>query len=412
MKNIYKFIMLILVATSVTFFSCQEDPDYPALVDLGTNPTFVTDVAATNVADTGFTMTITSSITGVAYYVVTTAGSVEEAPTYIEIIDEDVEGTVKSGTLDFETADPVSMIFTDLDIYTSYDVFAVMTNDNGLSAQVSARITITTTDNQDPSIESFVPAVGGLAEIDEDIVITFNENVTYVSGKTLTLTSDFGGFNEVVASADILVVGNVVTISHSDWPYSDYINLEMEAGAFIDASGNESEEIFLWPTTPNYWFETKAEIDFTNLVGGFYVSSENEIGFGSGERGGYFVNIEQEDATTLVVYSLRFNGAELYLTLNPVDNSITVADQPVVYHEGYGEDIYGYDTDPFGIGAGSGYVPGSYDEVTGNLSFYVYYYISLGQFGFYTCDLVKAEIPDKQAFGPGNQVEDYVQKFQ
>lgn len=405
-KNIFKlfgfFLAIVVIAVACEQEAFEEYSSVPA----DAAPTVTVTIDSNT--DSTLTVSYNMNVAGRVTLAVLAAGV--DTPTVVTMETQDADVLMAHAVSYLEHDDgnaQGTVTYTGLMPYSQYWVVGLGHNTDGVPSEIVMTDLIRTQDFASPVISSFSPAGGADGvEIDADIVLTFSEDVSYVSGKTITLTSDIMGYNEVVDEADIAVAGNVVTISHSDFPYSDYINLEMEAGTFVDASGNGSAEYFLWPATPNYWFETKPEIDFTKLVGGFYVSSENEIGFGSGERGGYFVNIEKEDDYTLRVTNLRFDGAELFLTLNPADNSITVADQAVVYNDYYAEDVYGYDTDPYGIGAGSGYVPGSYDSETGELSFYVWYYISLGSFGMYTYDLVHVEDPSKVgSYGPGTQEE-------
>mgnify|MGYP001317559231 CR=1 FL=1 len=292
--------------------------------------------------------------------------------------------------------------YTGLMPYTQYRVFAIGQNRDGVPSEMVITGSIRTQDFAIPVISSFSPAKGAEdIAIDADLTLTFSEPVTYVSGKNIRLSSDGGTYDETILAASLVISGNVVTIEHGDWPYGDYINLEIEEGAFIDASGNACAAINLYPTTPNYWFETMPEIYFENITGHYYVASENEIGFGNGERGGYWVDIEQVGDYEIAIYDLRFSGATLVLTLDPSTKSIVVADQWTgIVHGGTGQDIMASDTDAFGVGASTGIVPGSYDDATGELIFFTHYYIAAGYFGFYTYELQKAIPPKGMANGP------------
>lgn len=285
---------------------------------------------------------------------------------------------------------------------TSYRLFGIGHNTDGVVSTLVITDAVVTQDFANPVISSFSPAKGDEdISITEDIVLTFHEPVTYVSTKSIRLFSDYAAYDELIPAENISVVGNVVTISHSDWPYDDYINLEMEEGTFVDENGNPSAAYLYYPASPNYWFSTAPEIYFDKITGHYYVTSENEIGFGYGESGGYWVDIEQTDYYEISIYNLSFNGATLVLTLDPSDHSIVVAEQSTgVVHPSSGEDIMASDTDPFGVGESTGIVPGSYDEETGKLIFYTYYYISLGQFGFFTYELDMAIPPKGVVTGP------------
>jgi hypothetical protein len=305
-----------------------------------------------------------------------------------------------------------TMTYDGLKPNTSYTVYGIGHNLDGVASEMITSNTIKTLDFANPIIAGLSPGKGSSdVAIDKDIVITFSENVTYVAGKVITVFSDFGPLNEVITADNILVEGNKVTINCPDFPFEDYINLTMEAGTFIDEQGNECGAINAYPTAPNYWFETRPEIYFDNITGHYYVISENEIGFGDGESGGYWLDIERTGEYELTIYNLTFTGAELVLTLNPDDKSIVVANQSIGI-TAYGEDVMARDTDPYGVGEGSGIVPGSYDEETGELIFFANYYISLGNFGFYTYQL-KPAIPSTKTMilGPQDNRVLKVRKF-
>ena len=103
--------------------------------------------------------------------------------------------------------------------------------------------------------------------VDVDVVLTFNEPVTYNATKVINLFSDGGTYDEIISEENVVVDGNVVTISHTeDFAYNDYINLIMDEGAFVDAAGNLSAEYVVWSGVPNYYFHTATQIDFTNLT--------------------------------------------------------------------------------------------------------------------------------------------------
>lgn len=263
MKNIYKFLPVIIFSILISFIGCQEETDYPDLIDLGTNPTFVTQVAVGSATDLSFDITITPDIIGVAYYVVTIAGSVEEKPTFEDVIDGAVDGTVASGSIEFETTDADAVTITGLDSYTSYDVFAVMTNNNGLSAQVSDKVTISTSDIVDPVIVDMVPfGQDPKVAANQPMIITFDEAVNYDNTKDVTIWSYWAGIDVIVPEDSISISGNTVTISYGVLPYNNYIFVEFEEGAFVDVAGNGAEALVsgvVGGYLVGFWFRTELD---------------------------------------------------------------------------------------------------------------------------------------------------------
>ncbi|HAN19308.1 MAG: hypothetical protein A2X13_01405 [Bacteroidetes bacterium GWC2_33_15] len=401
MKKILKYLA-IFTASILVFTACNDEELDWNKIEFQAAPAFADAVSITGIQDSSFVLNLEpASAEGYIFYIVQ-ASSKDDITDPIYIVEKGEKEKV-------EDMDVISVTISNLAQYTQYEVFALQTNAQGVPSAINTT-TATTIDNWAPTITSFSPAKGSEnVSITADFVITFSEPVTYVSGKTIRLFSDFASYDETIAEENIIVEGNVVTIIHSEWPYEDYINLEMDEGAFVDGTDHPSAAIVYYPATPNYWIYTQSHVDFTNLVGHFYVASENEIGFGNGERGGYWVDIERTGEYEITIYNLRFSGAELILTLNPDGNTIVVADQWTgLVHTSTGQNIMASDTDPYDIGVD--YVPGSFDPATGELIFYTHYYIAAGFFGFYTYDLKLAEIPAGIETGPTNIDFTYNQK--
>ena len=150
-----------------------------------------------------------------------------------------------------------TITYEGLEPYTEYRVYGVGQNLDGVFSEIIMTEAVRTEDFANPVITAFSPAKGELVFADSlDVVLTFSEPVTYVSGKEIRLFADYGTFDEVIIEDNIIVDGKTVTLKHGKYTYEDYINLTMEEGAFVDASGNQSSAVLDYPATPNYYFET------------------------------------------------------------------------------------------------------------------------------------------------------------
>ena len=402
-------LSLFFISAVILISSCKEEDKWGGTTYTKYAPATLADPVVSNVVDTAFTVTYTLADAGALNLFIVPAGTANPDSTDI----------VNNATLRIEVDAAGDVVYTfaldsaDIEPGASFDVFATAASSFGMLSKVS-KVTVNTTDNRLPFVDwdacNPILKAGEDVAVNQDILLAFSEDVSFVAGKEINFYSYDGAstFLFTLDDADISTSGKIATIKHPNVPYNMTIIMEVEAGAFIDAAGNEFAGI-PWGYA---WFSTLQEIDFSKITGGYYVASENEIGFGNGERGGYWVTIEQFDDYTLQINNLRFDGATMLLSLNPADNTFTIADQLTgIVHTATGLDIMESDTDPYGVGASTGLVPGTYNPETGELNFYAYYYISLGQFGFYTYNLLKADVPTGQALGPQTEAVMEINKY-
>ena len=105
-------------------------------------------------------------------------------------------------------------------------------------------LSFTTVDQTGPTLSSSVPADNATAvAVDANIVLTFSENVTAVSGKNITIkkTSDDSAVATINATDGQVSISNaVVTINpSSNLAHTTEFYVLIDAGAFKDALGNE-----------------------------------------------------------------------------------------------------------------------------------------------------------------------------
>jgi hypothetical protein len=132
--------------------------------------------------------------------------------------------------------------FEKLNPYTKYVVFGVAANADGSKTAVVSAGSFLTKDRAKPVVKAISPSNKSQnVWIKEPIVITYDENVFYDNTKAVTLTN---GAGTPYTGVQVSVNKNVVTIKHDPFPYSNYVLLNVETGAFKDASGNGCDSIF------------------------------------------------------------------------------------------------------------------------------------------------------------------------
>lgn len=408
MKKTYKFLPVLIFSILISFIGCQEETDYPDLIDLGTNPTFVTQVSVGTITDVGFDITITPDIVGVAYYVVTTAGSVEDKPTYEDVIDDAVAGSVDAGSIEFKTTDAATVTITGLDSYTSYDVFAVMTNNNGLSAQVSEKVAISTSDVVAPAIVDMVPfGQSPKVAANQPMIITFDEAVIYDNTKDVTIWSYWAGIDVIVPEDSISISGNTVTISYGVLPYNNYIFVEFEEGAFVDAAGNGAEALVsgvVGGYLVGFWFRT--ELDpatqlasaFENFLGSINCTDYDYADSTTLDYGPYGVTIsadtDTEEPYDIIITGFWGYGVDARMTFNedgtvscPANliDGLTYGGEPIVW-------VRAYDAaNPYSPGSPVGHWDGA------SLSFNISVEIYVEYLGYFARLYQVYEVPSKEA---------------
>jgi hypothetical protein len=107
----------------------------------------------------------------------------------------------------------------------------------------SASISLTITNNDYP-VEVMTHVDGADVAPDGEVSVYFDGPVTYVEGKTITFHDVYGYQpDEVINSSDDMTFeGGEYILNHSDFWEWTTIEMTVEAGAFVDAEGNENVE--------------------------------------------------------------------------------------------------------------------------------------------------------------------------
>ncbi|QHT71575.1 T9SS type A sorting domain-containing protein [Rhodocytophaga rosea] len=99
-------------------------------------------------------------------------------------------------------------------------------------------------DETAPVLTETLPVEGAVnVAVNENITLTFNENVK-AGGGNITITH--GATSQTIPVTDeafVNITGNIVTINPADFPNSATVTVTIPAGAFQDAAGNNTEAI-------------------------------------------------------------------------------------------------------------------------------------------------------------------------
>jgi hypothetical protein len=253
--NLFKSIFLSALAL-LTVVSCEKDmfKEYDS-VEPGA-PTTVT-LAVHSITDS--TAKLDYSVSGVGrLHVVVVPGNDETAvPSVQDMVDLNVSGAVFSKGVKITDANLEGTIeISDLVQNTSYKLFAITANADGVPSEVQTTDAFTTSDSFDPKIditEDITPAISSEAkqEVGFDVLLSFNEPMVLAETYTIQMgyfdpnTGDINWFDVPKDSIDI--TGNVVTIKQPQSASAQftgmYVFLTIGEGSLTDRAGNPYEGI-------------------------------------------------------------------------------------------------------------------------------------------------------------------------
>lgn len=203
-------------------------------------------LAVSEVADSTFTLDISTDKAGYLAYLVTSDTS--RVVTAIGILSNaysSTAGTAAIETFKLESAKDVVTTIGGLMPNSYYKVYAVSSNTDGVESEVASFL-VKTDDGVGPSFVSSTPEKSNVddKEADLKIVLTFDEPIDTALASKFTFTYFFEG-KETKAESALVNKDNpfevIVTQSHNGLS-GDYIFLAFEEGAVIDLSQNPINE--------------------------------------------------------------------------------------------------------------------------------------------------------------------------
>ena len=239
MKKFLNIMIASLVLVGCTTFETYE----PA--PKGDIPTITVEVDPTTIGDSTFTLVITPSAETTYYsFIVQGENDTIEVNGYNLLKGKTYNNarTALAGVLNVSNVPVMISNMRKADNTplcspnTTYQIYAVASNSNGVVGDV-VQLTVTTTDGNAPSVKSFTANAANKA-----VTATFSESLMRVTGAvTVSYYKEFDTANPVsheLAAANIVISGNTVTLSAPDAPAGAFVNFNWEAAAFTDIFGN------------------------------------------------------------------------------------------------------------------------------------------------------------------------------
>jgi len=357
-KNIFKLGVATLLV-SVLATSCYKENPYSPVNDILPGAAAPT-VTVTDIADSSFVVNLVSSATGYVSYVV--LGGTGNEVTAEDIAKENAGG-LKEGNFKVSDATATFSATADKDIeqYTQYEIFAVVTNADGVFGTVSEATVIRTTDSWNPERVVAADQTGDKTAQNGSFKLVYNEKVAVdLSTKKISIEYAFGDSIVDMTTANISVDGNEVVITPS-YPadYSDTLFLQVEEGAITDIKGQSADAITsgLHPTTGEYVgvYVIINEDPRTILTGDFYSISESN--WGGMYVDNFTIALDPTSLDSLVITNLLGIGIPVKAFVDLENSVIKInADQEYIgNHAGVGGDVVLYEAD-------DAIISGTFDE--------------------------------------------------
>ncbi|MCI1647828.1 MAG: hypothetical protein LKI39_08280 [Bacteroides sp.] len=230
-KIIYLMLSAVLIMTACTNFDSEDSKNY------GEGPSISINVTST--ADSTFTFTL-SPAEGTTYYsyVVTTGTEVTQISAssllkkQITGVTSGVLNTSKNATYTFNMRSSEGEPLASPN--TSYVIYAVASNEQGVIGDVVSQVVLTT--------DQTIPKPLSSTAADTTVTVKFSEDIVKGSGNvTAKYYKEWDITNPVMidaADVDVSISGSAATISIKNLPSGAYVTVSWEAKAFTDVIGN------------------------------------------------------------------------------------------------------------------------------------------------------------------------------
>ena len=232
MKRIlYSLAVGLLALTSCTTWDDAKTENY------GAGPSVDITIAAIQPTDSAFNITITPG-SGTTYY----AYAISQGDQPSSSIDAYtlLKGGYGNSVVNTEKNPTLSIPVKNAQPNTTYQVYAVASNDKGIAGEVVVK-SIKTTDVNAPKALSFKDNKDG------SILVTFNQALIKGSGAVTGIYyKEWDWDNPVTLGPDditVTVSGSTATLSVPEAPAGAFVLFSLGKGAFVDASGNESSAL-------------------------------------------------------------------------------------------------------------------------------------------------------------------------
>ena len=253
LKRLYRFIpSLFLVSIVLTMAGCEQDWEKEFTTSTLKQP-ITANVQVSDVKDSSAIINFTLSGQGRIYIVVLKGDDQLALPDPNKMLNLSTPDALLSAQ--FVLNDPLSKdtIVTGLEQNTSYKVFALPVNTDGVLGTIATTDAFTTSDTYNPILNSTTPAKSSSAsqELGFPITLTFDEPVVLLDGYTMQM-----GYRDAVTGViswldvpkdSIMADGKNVTIKQpleqDQMINGQYVFLTIGANTFADRAGNKYEGI-------------------------------------------------------------------------------------------------------------------------------------------------------------------------
>ncbi len=353
-KNILKYIGFFILIAFLA--SCEKDAfkEYDSVPAKG-EPTLA--LAIVSNTDSAITVSYDMDMAGRVTLALVPADS--DTATVAALEAQIIEDAVYIDYFKHDNGNAIDTItYSELIPYASYKFLAIGHNVDGIASKVVISDVVKTQDFANPVVDSYSPdAVKGTsAEVLPTIV--FSEPVKYIEGKSIEITSYFTGYSETIIADSIVYSGNTVSFKHSKFPFNDYMFVNMEEGAFADASGNATEDSFVSGVEGGYlvgfWFQTGPdpvtvlENIFDNFLGDYACTDYSNSDSTTVDWGPYDVTITEDPDVEFGVIVDNFWAWGVTAKFQFKEDGTIICSEQLLDGVDMGS-IYGSDYDGYGI---------------------------------------------------------------
>ena len=203
MKKIFEILFIFSIGV-LLFTSCEQEINEYDLIDLGAAATTPGAATVEAVGETSCTIIITPNEIDVRTYYVVLNDS-EETPDQYAVINASAD-VVASGYFVATVIENDTITVSGLDMEMVYDIYTFAVSETGVASAYSSAASVTTFDATGPSITAYSPAGGSVVyDMNQNIVLTFSEDITYDATKEITLFADYASYSEVISEENIVV---------------------------------------------------------------------------------------------------------------------------------------------------------------------------------------------------------------
>ena len=207
--------------------------DDPKSENYGDAPSIAVNIAAAAPTDSAFVVSIIPG-EGTTYYAFAMEASEEPSNVDAATLLKGGYGNTVVNTEKFPT---LTIPVEGMEPNTTYQVYAVASNDKGIYSKVAVA-SIKTTDSGKPTPASFTADASA-----KTAKVTFNQAIGRSEGKVSGIYyKEWDWDNPVALTEDdieVVVSGKTATFTTADVPAGAYVLISWEEGAFVDAVGNK-----------------------------------------------------------------------------------------------------------------------------------------------------------------------------